>query len=118
LCVVLALAEALGCSAVASPAASTNTLNAELGSLNVRLAESYRRRDPAAYAALYTDSAVFAWPGLAPVRGPAALGSMVQEMWAAERDVDLRLRAAARRVSEGHASEFGALSNAGVTHPG
>ncbi len=70
---------------------------------------AYRARDPLAYAALYTDSAVFEWPGLAPVRAPAALADMVREMWSGERDVDLQLRVAARRVADDHATEFGAF---------
>lgn len=99
-----------GCAKVdASPPDDGNTANAGLDSLNARLANAYRTRDPAAYAALYTDSAVFEWPGLAPIRGPAALGDMVREMWSAERDVDLRLTVAARRATDTHATEFGAF---------
>lgn len=110
LSILLALVLAAGCAKVdASPPDAANTANAGLDSLNARLAAAYRTRDPAAYAALYTDSAVFEWPGLAPIRGPAALGDMVREMWSAERDVDLQLKVAARRATDTHATEFGAF---------
>ena len=36
--------------------------NAGIDSLNARLVRAYRARDPVAYAALYTDTAVFEWP--------------------------------------------------------
>ena len=91
--------------APAAPAASP----AGIDSLNARLADAYRRRDPAAYAVLYTDSAVFEWPAIDPVRGPAALATMARSIWAAERDVELRLRVAARRLAADHATEFGAF---------
>lgn len=119
--VILALSVVSGCAKVdASPPDAANTANAGLDSLNARLTAAYRTRDPAAYAALYTDSAVFEWPGLAPIRGPAALGDMVREMWSSERDVDLRLTVAARRSTDTHATEFGAFEqtwrdSAGVT---
>lgn len=99
-----------GCTRVdASPPASDNTANAALDSLNERLSQAYRTRDPDAYAALYTDSAVFEWPGISPVRGPAALREMVRTMWSAEREVELALRVSARRLADGHATEFGAF---------
>lgn len=93
----------------ASPPNDAKTANAGLDSLNMRLTAAYRARDPLAYAALYTDSAVFEWPGLAPVRGQAALGDMVREMWSAERDVDLQLTVATRHAVDARATEFGAF---------
>jgi ketosteroid isomerase-like protein len=83
--------------------------NTGIDSLNARLVDAYRRRDPAAYAALFTDTAVFEWPAFNTVRGPAALAAMARENWAAERDVELRLRVAARRLAADHATEFGAF---------
>jgi ketosteroid isomerase-like protein len=83
--------------------------NAGIDALNARLVDAYRRRDPAAYAALYTDSAVFEWPAFNTVRGPAGLAAMARDNWAAERDVELRLRVASRRLAADHATEFGAF---------
>ena len=104
--VVLVLAAAPGCErAGASDAASA----AGLDSLNARLEDAYRRRDTVAYAALYTDSAVFEWPAIDPVRGPAALGAMAGAIWAPQRDVALRVRVTARHVGAAHGSEFGAF---------
>jgi ketosteroid isomerase-like protein len=97
----------VSCSA-ASPA-STRQANAAIDSLNARLVRAYQTRDPQAYASLYTDSAVFEWPAFNTVRGPAALGAMARSNWAAERDVDLRLAVANRRVVADQAMEFGAF---------
>ena len=93
----------------ADPTARAGEAALEINALNARLSDAYRRRDPAAYAALFTDSAVFEWPAIAPVRGPAALADMGRALWAAQRDVELRLRVAARRVASDHATEFGAF---------
>lgn len=95
--------------ACASTPAPTTTANAGIDSLNARLVSAYRARDPQAYAALFTDSAVFEWPAFHTVRGPAALAAMARDNWAAERDVDLRLTVASRRVGGDHATEFGAF---------
>ena len=65
--------------------------------------------DPQAYAALYTDTAVFEWPAFNSVRGPTALAAMARENWASLRDMDLRLTVATRRVTQDHATEFGAF---------
>jgi len=70
---------------------------------------AYRNRDPKAYGALYTDTAVFEWPAFTSVRGPAALAEMARSNWAGERDVDLRLDVASRRVATDQATEFGAF---------
>ena len=100
----------LACASAASERdANTAAANAGIDSLNTRLVESYRHRDPAAYGALYTDSAVFEWPAFNTVRGPAALSAMARDNWAGERDVELRLRVAARRFARDHATEFGAF---------
>jgi len=101
---------ALGAAAVCSaPSNTTPAANAGIDALNARLVDAYRRRDPAAYAALYTDSAVFEWPAFNTVRGPAALAAMARDNWAAERDVELRLHVASRRLAADHATEFGAF---------
>ena len=83
--------------------------SAGIDSLNARLIDAYRHRDPAAYGALYTDSAVFEWPAFNTVRGPAALAAMARENWAGERNVELKLDVAHRRLAEDHATEFGAF---------
>ena len=97
-----------------APAARTTetnraAANASIDSLNARLSDAYRRRDTAAYAALYTDTAVFEWPAIDPVRGPTALASMARDIWAPERDVELRLAVTTRRLASDHATEFGAF---------
>jgi ketosteroid isomerase-like protein len=104
--IILALAIAACASAASSPARDAN---AGIDSLNARLVNAYRQRDPRAYAALFTDSAVFEWPAFATVRGPAALGAMARDNWTAERDVDLRLDVGNRRLGPDHATEFGAF---------
>jgi ketosteroid isomerase-like protein len=77
--------------------------------LNARLVSAYQHRDPQAYAALYTDTAVFEWPAFNVVRGPAALGAMARDNWSSERDVALRLTVSTRRLAPDHATEFGAF---------
>ena len=62
-----------------------------------------------AYAALYTDTAVFEWPAFNTVRGPAELAAMARSNWASLNDMDLRLTVATRRVAPDHATEFGAF---------
>lgn len=88
---------------------STSEANAGIDSLNARLVDAYRHRDPAAYGALYTDTAVFEWPAFSTVRGPHALAAMARENWADERNVDLKLDVAHRRLASDHATEFGAF---------
>ena len=100
--------------AACAPGGSSTRTNADvtntgIDSVNARLVDAYRRRDPAAYAALFTDTAVFEWPAFNTVRGPAALAAMARDNWGAERDVELRLRVAARRLAADHATEFGAF---------
>ena len=97
---------ATACAGTPSP---NSNANAGIDSLNARLVSAYRARDPQAYAALFTDSAVFEWPAFNTVRGPAALAAMARDNWAAERDVELRLVVGSRRVGGDHATEFGAF---------
>ena len=98
----------LGCSP-ATPASSAATANAGIDSLNARIADAYRKHDPAAYGALYTDSAVFEWPAFNSVRGPAQLAAMAASNWASLSDMDLVLKVASRRIAPDHATEFGAF---------
>jgi ketosteroid isomerase-like protein len=91
------------------PGATASEATAGIDSLNARLAQAYRSRDAQAYAALYTDSAVFEWPAFNTVRGPAELAAMARSNWASLRDMDLRLTVASRRVAPDHATEFGAF---------
>ena len=105
---VLVLFCAVNVACASRPAPATDG-NAGIDSLNARLVNSYRARDPQAYAAIFTDSAVFEWPAFNTVRGPAALAAMARDNWAAERDVDLRLTVASRRLGTDHATEFGAF---------
>ena len=98
---------ALACSA--PPVPSAQQAGAGIDSLNARLIDAYRRRDPQAYAALYTDSAVFEWPAFNTVRGPAQLAAMARSNWASLNDMDLRLIVSNRRMAPDHATEFGAF---------
>lgn len=104
---LIVLTVVVACSAEARAPASD--ANAGIDSLNAQLVRSYRNRDPRAYGALYTDTAVFEWPAFTNVRGPAALAAMAQSNWAGERDVDLRLDVGNRRIAPDHATEFGAF---------
>jgi len=97
----------LACSPPPRPAAGEAT--AGIDSLNARLVEAYRTHDPQAYAALYTDTAIFEWPAFNTVRGPAGLAAMARSNWASLRDMDLRLIVTTRRVAPDHATEFGAF---------
>jgi ketosteroid isomerase-like protein len=100
----------LACASPSRP--SAGAASAGIDSLNARLVDAYRSHDPRAYAALFTDSAVFEWPAFNTVRGPAALAAMAQSNWASLRDMDLRLTVSARRVAPDHATEFGAFEQA------
>ena len=97
----------LACAPPSRPSAGEAT--AGIDSLNARIVQAYRSHDPQAYAALYTDTAVFEWPAFNSVRGPTALAAMARENWASLRDMDLRLTIATRRVAQDHATEFGAF---------
>jgi ketosteroid isomerase-like protein len=88
---------------------SPGDAGAGIDSLNARLVQAYRDRDPRTYAALYTDSAVFEWPAFNTVRGRAGLEAMARSNWASLNDMDLQLTVAARRLASNHATEFGAF---------
>ena len=91
------------------PSRSADQASAGIDSLNARLVRAYRSHDPQAYAALYTDTAVFEWPAFNSVRGPTELAAMARSNWAPLRDMDLGLTVSARRVGTDHATEFGAF---------
>jgi ketosteroid isomerase-like protein len=97
----------LGCSRP-GPQSATQA-SAGIDSLNARLVQAYRSHDPRAYAALFTDTAVFEWPAFNTVRGPDELEAMARSNWATLADMDLRLTVSSRRVAPDHATEFGAF---------
>src|ERR687896_378157 len=99
----------LGVACSQEPRSSAGEASAGIDSLNVRLIEAYRDRDPQAYGALYTDSAVFEWPAFNTVRGRAGMEAMARSNWASLDDMDLQLTVAARRFAPDHATEFGAF---------
>jgi len=88
---------------------SSGDAAAGIDSLNAALVQAYRKHDPLAYGALFTDSAVFEWPAFKTVRGRAWMSAMAQSNWASLKDMDLRLIVAHRRVAPEHATEFGAF---------
>jgi len=98
----------LGCSTRPEP--FTADANVGIDSLNARIVQAYRTHDPKAYAALYTDSAVFEWPAFNTVRGTAGLEAMAKDNWTSLRDMDLGLTVSARRIATDHATEFGAFT--------
>jgi uncharacterized protein (TIGR02246 family) len=83
--------------------------NTGIDSLNARLIQAYRTRDPQAYAALYTNSAVFEWPAFNTVRGRAGMEAMARSNWASLNDMDLQLTVSSRQVMSDRATEFGAF---------
>src|SRR5712664_4289990 len=105
--VVLLGSACLACAQPSRPSAGEAT--AGIDSLNTRIVRAYRSHDPQAYAALYTDTAVFEWPAFNTVRGPAALAAMARSNWVSLKDMDLRLTVATRRLAPDHATEFGAF---------
>src|SRR5438552_17691524 len=90
---------------------STGEAAAGIDSLNAALVRAYGSHDPRAYAALYTDTAVFEWPAFNTVRGPAERAAMARSNWASLSDMDLRLTVAARRGAPHHATAFGACQH-------
>jgi ketosteroid isomerase-like protein len=88
---------------------SPNEGDAGIDSLNARLVQAYRTRDPRSYGALYTDSAVFEWPAFNTVRGRAGLEAMARSNWTALNEMDLQLHVTSRRLAASHATEFGAF---------
>src|SRR5215208_8005327 len=97
---VASLACSLACSRPPRPAAGE--AGAGIDSMNARLVQAYRAHDPRAYAALFTDTAVFEWPAFNTVRGHGELEAMARSNWAALRDMDLRLTVSARRLAPEH----------------
>lgn len=106
--IILFFALGVACSE-APHRSSASEANAGIDSLNARLIQAYRNRDPQAYATLYTDSAVFEWPAFNTVRGRAGLEAMARSNWASLYDMDLQLAVSARQVAANHATEFGAF---------
>src|SRR5437870_10160098 len=92
-----------------SPRPSAGQATTGIDSLTAALVHAYRSHDPLAYAALYTDTAVFEWPAFNTVRGPTELAAMARSNWASLHDMDLRLIVSTRRVAPDHATEFGAF---------
>lgn len=90
-----------------APAAAADV--AGIDSLNARLEQAYRSRDPGKYGVLFTDSGVFEWPAVNSVRGPAALEAMARELWPGLDSLDLKVIAGSRRIAGDHATEFGAF---------
>jgi ketosteroid isomerase-like protein len=101
-----------GAACAARSASSTSDAEAGIDSLNAKVVAAYRTHDPKAYAALWTDSAVFEWPAFNTVRGPAGMAEMARSNWSTLRDMDLRLAVASRHVSGDDATEFGAFQQA------
>jgi ketosteroid isomerase-like protein len=99
----------LGTACSATPEPASREDGAGIDSLNARLVEAYRLRDPQKYAALFTDSAIFEWPAFNTVRGRAGLAAMVRTNWASLTDQELQLAVASRRFAPDHATEFGAF---------
>jgi ketosteroid isomerase-like protein len=91
------------------PRSSASEGSAGIDSLNARLIQAYRNRDPQTYAALYTDSAVFEWPAFNTVRGRAGMEAMARSNWPSLNEMDLELTVSSRRVAADHATEFGAF---------
>ena len=104
---VLLLAGALACAQ--PPESPPRDANAGIDSLNARLIQAYRSRDPQAYAALYTDTAVFEWPEFNTVRGASGMADMVRGNWPSLNEMDLALAVSSRRLAADHATEFGAF---------
>ena len=107
---VMAIASALFIAACGDePRASSDDANPGIDSLNARLMQTYRARDPRMYGTLFTDTAVFEWPAFTTVRGRAGLEAMARSNWAAITEMDLALDVDARRIVAEHATEFGAF---------
>lgn len=110
---VMIVAGCLSCVALAAcapgPSGAESPATGGIDSLNARVVEAYRTHDPAAYGALYTDTAVFEWPAFNTVRGRAGMAAMARDNWGSLRDMDLVLTVASRRLAADHATEFGAF---------
>jgi ketosteroid isomerase-like protein len=99
----------LGAACSESPRQLAGDDSKGIDSLNARIVQAYRKHDPLAYGALYTDSAVFEWPAFNTVRGRAGMEAMARSNWTSLKDMDLQLTVASRRVASDHATEFGAF---------
>jgi ketosteroid isomerase-like protein len=100
----------VSCSRTAErPATADTGQTAGIDSLNTRLMTAYKQKDPAAYGAIFTDSAVFEWPAFNTVRGRSGLEAMARANWASLADMDLRLSVSKRLVEGDRATEFGAF---------
>ncbi|MGQ0646838.1 MAG: YybH family protein [Gemmatimonadaceae bacterium] len=99
----------LGAACSQAPPRPIGEVTAGIDSLNARLAQAYRRRDPQTYATLFTDSADFEWPSFNTVRGRAGLEAMARTNWGSLDDQELRLTVSSRRVASNHTTEFGAF---------
>jgi ketosteroid isomerase-like protein len=83
--------------------------NAGIDSMNAKLVEVHRVRDPKAYALLYTDSGMFEFPAFNTVRGRAGLEAMARDNWKTLNGLKLDITVASRYVAPDHATEFGAF---------
>ena len=99
----------LGVACSRAPESAPADANAGLDSLNARLTQAYRSRDPRVYATLFSDSAEFEWPAFNTVRGRVGMEAMARSNWAALNDMDLKVTVTSRRVTSDHATEFGAF---------
>ncbi len=100
---------ALGVACAQPDRSSLELAGAGIDSLNARLAQAYRTRDPQLYGTLFTDSAIFEWPAFNTVRGRAGLEAMVRGGWASLNDMDLQLTVSSRSIDADRATEFGAF---------
>src|SRR5687767_9688944 len=98
----------VGCSQTPGASAAREA-HAGIDTLNTRLVQAYRIRDPELYGMLFTDTAVFEWPAFNTVRGRTDIAAMVRGGWSTLSDMDLKLDIASRRLAANHATEFGAF---------
>jgi ketosteroid isomerase-like protein len=109
---LLALASllALGACANEAPArAADPQAGARIDSMNAKLSAVYRARDSRAYPLLFTDSAVFEWPGTPNIRGRVGLEALARDGWKPLNDLELKVIPSARSIGVDHATEFGAF---------
>ena len=106
----IALLLSAGCSPSATRSADqqrAGTSKSALALLRERLVAVHAQRDPLAYAALHTEAAVFEWPAQAPVKGRAALETLMRENWVSRHDIRLTLKVSELSVHQDRAYEFG-----------
>ncbi len=102
LCLLILVA--LGCGQQCDMALESQAAVA-LDSLHLRMSALHRERDPVAYAELHSDSVVFEWPTLAPVRGRSELAALMLDNWRTRDSLRLDLTLVARRVAGVTATE-------------